>query len=117
MVKHFSTRPSPGGANTKSADQTSLRCCGLRYGTWFASAVIAFGLGWALVGVNATTSSVAVTSATELVRIGIGRLLVLPIMRVILMAIAFAWERDYLFVGIATLVLAVIGLGLILGSS
>jgi uncharacterized membrane protein len=33
-----------------------------------------------------------------------------------LMAVAFARERDYLFVGLASLVLAVIGFGLLLGS-
>jgi hypothetical protein len=88
----------------------------LRYGTWLACALIAAGLGGALLGEHARPSDTAVTSAIQLVTVGIAVLLVLPVLRVMLMAIAFAWERDYLFVGIATLVLAVIGLGLALGS-
>ena len=89
----------------------------LRYGTWLACALIAAGLGCALRDEHAGASGTAVTSATQLVTVGIAVLLVLPVLRVVLMAIAFARERDYLFVGIATLVLAVIGLGLALGST
>jgi uncharacterized membrane protein len=88
----------------------------LRYGTWVACALIAAGLGCALRDEHARALGTGVTSATQLVTVGIAVLLVLPVLRVVLMAIAFAWERDYLFVGIATLVLAVIGLGLALGS-
>jgi hypothetical protein len=88
----------------------------LRYGTWLACALIAAGLGSALLGEYARPSNTAVTSAAQLVTVGIAVLLTLPVLRVILMAIAFAWERDYLFVSIASLVLAVIGLGLVLGS-
>jgi hypothetical protein len=85
----------------------------LRYGTWLACALIAAGLGRALLGELARPSD---TAAIQLVTVGIAVLLVLPVLRVTLMAIAFAGERDYLFVGIATLVLAVIGLGMALGS-
>jgi uncharacterized membrane protein len=88
----------------------------LRYGTWVACALIAAGLGCALLASHAPASDTAIRLATQLVTVGIAVLLLLPVLRVMLMAIAFAWERDYLFVGIATLVLAVIGLGLVLGS-
>ena len=88
----------------------------LRFGTWMACALIAAGLGCALLSAHARPSATAITSATQLVTVGIAVLLVLPVVRVMLMVIAFAWERDYLFVGIATLVLVVIGLGLALGS-
>lgn len=87
----------------------------LRYGTWLACALIAAGLGYALLDERSRPSGTGLTSATQLVTTGLAVLLVLPVLRVVLMAIAFARERDYLFVGIATLVLAVIGLGLAVG--
>jgi uncharacterized membrane protein len=87
----------------------------LRYGTWLASAVIAVGLVGAFVDGHIRIPGMPVASATHIVTLGIALLIVLPVLRVILMAIAFAFERDYLFAGIATLVLAIIGLGLALG--
>jgi hypothetical protein len=87
----------------------------LRYGTWLACAVIASGIGWSLLA-EAPGTPAAATAPTRLVAIGIAMLLALPVVRVMLMAVAFARERDYLFVGLASLVLAVIGFGLLLGS-
>jgi uncharacterized membrane protein len=88
----------------------------LRHGTWLACALIAAGLGYALLDERSRQAGTALTSATQLVTSGIAVLLVLPVLRVVLMAVAFARQRDYLFVTIATLVLAVIGLGLAVGS-
>ena len=87
----------------------------LRYGTWLACTVIASGLVWAFLDAHAAASGIAAAPAMQLVTLGVATLLVLPVLRVTLMAVAFALERDYMFVGIATLVLAIIGLGLALG--
>jgi uncharacterized membrane protein len=87
----------------------------LRYGTALACALVAAGLVSALIDEPARALGMPVPSATSLVTLGIAVILMLPALRVTLMAIAYALEGDYLFVGIATLVLAIIGWGLALG--
>lgn len=87
----------------------------LRYGTWLASAVIALGLTLAFVDGHHLAYGVPMASGTHLVTVGIALFILLPVLRVMLMAIVFACERDYLFAGIATLVLLIIALGLALG--
>jgi uncharacterized membrane protein len=92
----------------------------LRYGTWSACALIGAGIVWVLIEQAAPGPTTATTAASAsgmpLVTLGVALLLGLPVLRVALMAIAFARERDYLFVALAAAVLAVIGLGLVLGS-
>jgi uncharacterized membrane protein len=72
----------------------------LYYGTWVASGVIALGL--MAFGTNATTLGIAV-------------FILLPVLRLAVMAAAFIWQKDYRFGLISGLVLAIIGLGLALG--
>lgn len=88
----------------------------LRYGTWLASAVIAAGLARALADAHIHGAHPLPASATQLVVLGIALFILLPVLRVLLMAIAFAFGREYLFAGIATLVLAIIGLALALAA-
>ncbi len=78
----------------------------LRYSTWLASAVIAFGVTEILGGAAAGTRTVT---------IGIAMLILIPVFRVLLMAVAFAFEREYLLVFVAAVVLSIIGLGVVLG--
>jgi hypothetical protein len=88
----------------------------LRYGTWLACGAIGWGLGWGLFIAPAQGSGTAITAPPQLVTAGIAVLLMLPVLRVTMMAIAFARQRDYLLVGVAMLVLTMIGLGLAVGS-
>jgi uncharacterized membrane protein len=74
----------------------------LHYGTWTATSVI--GLGLLMIN-------------TRVVTVGIGLFIFLPFLRVVMMLILFARQRDYRFVVIAAVVLAVILLGLALGAS
>jgi hypothetical protein len=87
----------------------------LRYGTWSACAAIAMGLAWGLLDASARGADASAGSPTRLVTLGVALFILLPVLRVTMMAIAFASERDYLFLGLATLVLAIVGLGLALG--
>jgi len=52
---------------------------------------------------------------TRIVTAGIALLIILPVLRVFLMLVVFVRERDFLFSAIATLVLAIIVLGSVLG--
>jgi uncharacterized membrane protein len=82
----------------------------LHYGTWLASAVIAVGLALAL------GESILSVSGLPIVTAGIAMFILLPVVRVILMLIVFVRERDYRFAAIAATVLAVIVLGLVVGT-
>ena len=46
---------------------------------------------------------------------GIALFILLPVLRVVIMLIVFLQQRDYRFVAIAAVVLAIIGLGYVLG--
>lgn len=84
----------------------------LQNGTWLASAVIGVGLVVLLV---TGSGGVVAGSGVPIVAAGIALLILLPVLRVAVMLIAFAVERDYLFSGIAALVLVIILTGLALG--
>jgi uncharacterized membrane protein len=74
------------------------------YGTW--SALAAIGLGYAL----------ALTSSNmRMVGVGIALFILLPILRVLVMLVAFVRERDFRFAFISGLVLSIILLGVFLG--
>ena len=72
----------------------------LWYGTWLASAVIAFGM---------------VLGSYDIVKAGVALFICLPIARVALMLVIFLRERDYTYVAISALVLAIIGAGVVAG--
>jgi uncharacterized membrane protein len=82
----------------------------LRYSTWFASAVIAFGVLEILADAGGGASG-----GTRAVTIGIAMLISIPVLRVIVMVIAFAVAREYLLVTVAAVVLSIIALGVLLG--
>jgi uncharacterized membrane protein len=85
----------------------------LNSGTWLASAVITLGLAIPLFDHSAH----AYMFGTQVVAAGIGLLIMLPIMRVILMLVAFLRQRDYRFVAAAAFVLTIIMVGVALGAS
>lgn len=84
----------------------------LRYGTGLATCVIALGLALPLIGWPGAPPA---TTSAQIVTIGIALFILLPVLRVLLMLIAFVYEGDYRFTAIATLVLAIIVLGAALG--
>jgi hypothetical protein len=79
----------------------SLLAILLHYGTWLATAVIGLGL---------------ILPNMPIVNAGIGLFILLPFLRVVLMLIVFARQRDYRFVIISAIVLLVILLGLAIGA-
>lgn len=72
----------------------------LWYGTWLASALIAVGM---------------VLDGYDIVKAGVALFICLPIARVALMLVTFLRERDYAYVAISALVLAIIGAGVVAG--
>jgi uncharacterized membrane protein len=84
----------------------------LRYGTWFASAVIGFGLAMVLI----SPSNMA-GMGTQIIGYGVAMFIVLPVLRVLAMMAFFLWERDYRFVIITALVLTTIVAGFVIGMS
>ena len=82
----------------------------LRWGTGIASIVIILGLVWGLVGWK-TGSSHLMSGETALIRTGIVLFILLPIVRVGLMLISFARQRDYRFSLVAATVLGIIVIG------
>ncbi len=87
----------------------------LHYGTWLASAVIACGILLVALHWQPGPGWPALPSGMQVVAAGIGLFILLPVSRVVLMLVVFVHQRDYLFGLIAALVLAIIGLGLLLG--
>jgi hypothetical protein len=84
----------------------------LHHGSRLACAVIAAGLALALIGPAAAPE----TASRAIIEAGIAILILLPALRVLVMAIVFLAERDYRFGAIAALVLAIILLGAVLGA-
>jgi uncharacterized membrane protein len=93
------------GAPTQGALERRLGAL-LGGGTWLASAVIAAGLLW---------PASWPLSGGQVVMAGVATLILLPVLRVVLMLLAFVRGRDYRFAAVAGLVLAIIGSGLLAG--
>jgi uncharacterized membrane protein len=88
----------------------SLLAGALNVGTWLASIVIAAGLVLSLF-----YQRTPFPTGAQILTAGIGLFILLPILRVILMLIFFAKERDYKFTAAAALVLLTIFAGLAIG--
>lgn len=84
----------------------------LQRGTWLGSTVIALGMALPIIGGSGASSAMM---CTRIVTVGIALIIILPVLRVLLMLIVFVRERDFRFSAIATLVLAIIVLGSVLG--
>jgi uncharacterized membrane protein len=78
----------------------------LAYGTALGSVVIAAGLLWPVSGAS---------GGAGIVMAGVAIFILLPVLRVALMLWAFVRQRDYGFAAVSALVLAIIGLGVVLG--
>lgn len=86
----------------------------LRYGTWLASGIIAVGLALLISGVPAEPHAFGFSSA-NIITAGIAVFILLPVLRVIVMLAVFARKRDYLFIGITFVVLAILLTGFAIG--
>jgi uncharacterized membrane protein len=87
----------------------------LEYGTWIACAVIAAGLLLnAASGPSASQANVAPWGA-NVITAGVGLFVLLPVLRVTLMLVVFAQQRNRRYVAIAVTVLAIIAAGCVLG--
>jgi uncharacterized membrane protein len=82
----------------------------LNVGTWLASTVIAAGIVLSLFYRRTTFPQ-----STQVMTAGIGLLILLPILRVIIMLIVFAKERDYKFAIAAAVVLLILFAGFAIG--
>jgi uncharacterized membrane protein len=88
----------------------------LRCGSWLASAAIAVGFALALLGSNPRPWNLAIPPNMRIATGGIVLFILLPVLRVLLMLLVFVRERDLRLISIAGLVLAIILLGIVLGS-
>jgi uncharacterized membrane protein len=84
----------------------------LKAGTWIASGVIAIGLVVPFLDHGAGF----LPAGTQIIRAGIALFILLPILRVGVMAIVFLHERDYRFAMIAGAVLSIILIGFAIGA-
>ena len=84
----------------------------LSAGTWLGSAVIALGLVMQCMGWGRVMSAV---TCARTISVGIALFILLPILRVLLMAIAFVRVRDVMLSVMAMTVLAVIGVAAFMG--
>jgi len=87
----------------------------LRYGTWLASATIGLGFAFALLD-SSRMPNLAILPNMRIATAGIVLFILLPSLRVLLMLAFFLRERDFRLAAIAGLVLAMILLGMVLGS-
>jgi uncharacterized membrane protein len=81
----------------------------LSYGTWVATTLIVVGLALSMFGASL---GVWVNKLSEL---GVIIIIVLPALRVTVMATAFSIQRDWVFAAIAGAVLGIIALSMFVG--
>ena len=81
----------------------------LSLGTWLATAIIAVGLTLPLI------ARTLVIGPAWLVTIGIGGIILLPVLRVLVMCVAFFRAREFVFAAVAALVLTIIAVAFVVG--
>lgn len=86
----------------------------LWYGTWLASAVIAAGMALSTLQQLEGLPDFGL-GGYDLVKAGVALFILLPVARVTLMLAIFLRERDYAYMVISALVLAIIGAGILIG--
>ncbi|MBB1592863.1 DUF1634 domain-containing protein [Achromobacter sp. UMC46] len=85
----------------------------LWYGTWIASAMIAVGMTM-MAFCQFGYAVPILKGGFWLVKAGVVVFILLPVARVALLSCMFLRERDYVFAGLSSFVLAVIGVGVLL---
>jgi uncharacterized membrane protein len=94
---------------SKDLDELLARLLSL--GTWASCVLIVAGLAWP----HATAT--AGSSGAHLVALGTLLLIVLPVMRVAVMGVWFARNREFTFAAVAATVLLIILISAVLGAS
>jgi hypothetical protein len=87
-----------------------------RYGSWLAAAAIGLGFTLASIGADSAIGNVETAPTLRIATAGIILFILLPVVRVLLMVIVLTRQGDLRLACIAALVLAIILLGMILGS-
>lgn len=100
---------------SKAQPLERLLAATLRGGTWIASAAILAGLLAPALASRFGYGGAAASAAT-LVKSGIGLFILLPVLRLVLMLIAFVRAGDYRMGAVAGLVLGIIVLGCVIGT-
>lgn len=85
----------------------------LSTGTWLGSAAIASGLILQCVGWGRVMSAM---TCARMISLGIALFILLPVLRVVLMAVVFVRQREFVFSAVAIGVLAVIALAAFTGT-
>ena len=88
----------------------------LQYGTWCASLVIGTGLALAALQSTMDVDLATAMVSDQIVTAGIVLFIALPVLRVGLMLVMFVRRGDYGLGVVAALVLAIISVGLIVGT-
>jgi hypothetical protein len=87
----------------------------LYYGSLMASVVVCVGLGLAMIDSRFGAPRLAISRDMRIATIGVALFILLPVVRVIVMLVAYLRQRDYRLSAIALLVLTVILLGFVVG--
>lgn len=97
-------------ASDKFEQRDQIIAALLWYGTWFASLLIAIGMVMTAASIDIVRQAFSF-NGYDVVTAGVAAFIMLPVARVALMLTIFVRERDYVYVGIAAFVLAVIAIG------
>ncbi len=102
---------TPGDDNVERRERIIAAL--LWYGTWIASIIIAVGI---ILGALPDFAQLLPPgfSGYNIVKTGVVLLIFLPVARVALMLAIFLRERDYVYMAISGLVLAIIAIGIVL---
>ena len=87
----------------------------LHSGTWLASTVVGVGLAWQMSENYLRHSPFKTVTGVQIVTVGVGLFISLPILRLLFMLLMFLRERDYTFSLIAAIVLGIIFTGFVVG--
>lgn len=88
----------------------------LRYGALFAAGWLVLGMAGGLLEGPVSSPGGVATFSDRCLAIGIVLLIALPVLRVALMMVIFAFERDFRFAAISATVLIIIAAGFVVGA-
>jgi len=88
----------------------------LRHGALFAAGWLVLGMAGGLLEGAVSAAGAGATFSDRCLTIGIALLIALPVLRVALMMVIFAFERDFRFAAISAAVLIIIAAGFVAGA-
>jgi hypothetical protein len=87
----------------------------LQYGSWSACVLICAGVTFEALANRGLPDRIAHTFSEEALRTGVALFILLPVLRVFVMFMVFARQRNYKYAAIAATVLAIVATGCVLG--